>query len=87
MVPTGSEEDINIKSQSLQLLYGSVVVLRVHCTGGVTGEIMSVGPGMALGHELERFIKPFLLGRDVSHREAIWHEMWEAKRLWMARSP
>jgi L-alanine-DL-glutamate epimerase-like enolase superfamily enzyme len=80
----GSEEDVNIKSQSLQLLYGSVVVMRIHCTGGVTGEIMSIGPGMALGYELDRFIKPFLIGKDVSHREAIWHEMWDAKRLWMA---
>lgn len=79
----GTSDDVNIKSQSLQGLYGSVVALRIFCEGGVTGEIMSIGPAPSIGYELENYMKPFLIGRDITHREAIWHELWDAKRLWM----
>jgi len=79
----GAAADVNIKSVSLQRLYGSVVVFRIFCEGGITGEIMSIGPGPSIAYELENYMKPYLLGRDITNREAIWQDLWDAKRLWM----
>lgn len=79
----GASADVNIKNQSLQRAYGSITALRIHCSGGITGEIMTIGPAGAIAYELETYIRPYLIGKDVGMREAIWHELWDLKRLWL----
>lgn len=80
----GVASDVNIKSQSLSRAYGSVLVLRIVCEDGVTGEIMTFGTAPALGREMAKYIRDFLVGRDIRYREALWQEMWANARLWFS---
>lgn len=79
----GTAGDVNIKNQSLQKAYGSVVAMRVHCEGGVSGEIMTIGPAPGIAHELKKWIAPWLVGKDITQRERIWQDLWDYKRLWL----
>jgi L-alanine-DL-glutamate epimerase-like enolase superfamily enzyme len=79
-------EAIKIKgqSQSLKNAFGSVLVLQIHCAGGISGASMTIGNAPALARELARYFRSFLIGRDIRYREAIWQNMWSQARLWLS---
>jgi L-alanine-DL-glutamate epimerase-like enolase superfamily enzyme len=81
----GAAEAVKIKdqSQSLKNAFSSVLLLQIHCEGGVSGEIMTVCTAPALARELAKYLRSFLIGRDIRYREAIWQDMWAQSRLWL----
>ncbi|KAA9153453.1 mandelate racemase [Amycolatopsis acidicola] len=73
-----------IKGQSMQSLHTELVALRITDDEGHTGETLSLGGGLGMGHYLASTVKPFLIGRNPLEREALWQEMWDANRLWFS---
>jgi L-alanine-DL-glutamate epimerase-like enolase superfamily enzyme len=59
-----------------------VVVLRLHTDVGVTGHATALAArsGNVTQAYLHENIAPVVLGREVTDREAIWHELWNIDR-------
>ncbi|MEV6109626.1 enolase C-terminal domain-like protein [Streptomyces sp. NPDC051940] len=55
-------------------------ILRVHTDDGLYGEAHT-RRGAILQDLVERRIREDLLGRDPSHRELLWHRLWELDRI------
>src|SRR5438874_6659571 len=59
-----------------------VVVLRLNTDAGITGHATAVAARSSIVTQayLHETIAPVVLGRHVSEREAIWHELWTIDR-------
>ncbi|MFF4763749.1 hypothetical protein [Streptomyces sp. NPDC001292] len=55
-------------------------ILRIHTDQGLCGEAHT-RRGTILNDLVERRIRQDLLGRDPSHRELLWHRLWELDRI------
>src|SRR5262245_38010514 len=58
------------------------LVLQIHTDEGIYGEVGCIGRARGLGQYLADLVRPFLIGRTLDHREALWREMFEFDRLW-----
>src|SRR5437762_12937279 len=59
-----------------------VLVLRLNTDAGITGHATAIGARSSIVTQafLHETIAPVVLGRRVSEREAIWHELWTIDR-------
>src|SRR5215468_11772158 len=59
-----------------------VVVLRLNTDAGITGHATAIAARSSIVTQayLHETIAPVVLGRRVSEREAIWHELWTIDR-------
>jgi L-alanine-DL-glutamate epimerase-like enolase superfamily enzyme len=59
-----------------------VVVLRLNTDAGITGHATAIAARSSIVTQafLHEVIAPVVLGRRVSEREAIWHELWTVDR-------
>src|SRR4029077_590039 len=59
-----------------------VVVLRLHTDAGIYGHATAIAARSSIVTQayLHETIAPVVLGRRVSEREAIWHELWTIDR-------
>lgn len=74
--------DTMIGSEPIGHLLTECVAIRITTDAGVTGESLSLGGGLGLGHYIAKWLRPFLVGKDLRHLEAIWQGMWSRNRLW-----
>ena len=83
--PAGKASDYAIKNtgDSLIDLLTKYVAIQIQTDEGVTGESFSLGGGVGMAHYLAGTVKPFLIGKNPLHREAIWQGMWHFNRFWL----
>jgi L-alanine-DL-glutamate epimerase-like enolase superfamily enzyme len=83
--PAGKASDYAIKNtgDSLIDLLTKYVAIQIQTDEGVTGESFSLGGGVGMAHYLASTVKPFLIGKNPMHREAIWQGMWHFNRFWL----
>ena len=74
--------DTMIGTEPIGHLLTECVAVRITTAAGVTGESISLGGGLGLGHYIAKWIKPYLIGKDLRFVEAIWQGMWSRNRLW-----
>ncbi|SHH07071.1 L-alanine-DL-glutamate epimerase [Jatrophihabitans endophyticus] len=74
--------DTMIGSEPIGHLLTECVAVRITTAAGVTGESLSLGGGLGLGHYIAKWLRPFLIGKDLRFLEAIWQGMWSRNRLW-----
>ena len=81
----GKPSDYAIKNtgDSLIDLLTKYVAIQIVTDEGVTGESFSLGGGVGMAHYLASTVKPFLIGKNPMHREAIWQGMWHFNRFWL----
>lgn len=81
----GSAADFAIKNTGDTLidLLTKYVAIQIVTDQGVTGETFSLGGGVGMAHHIASTIKPFLIGKNPLHREAIWQGMWHYNRFWL----
>ncbi|MFO1200484.1 MAG: enolase C-terminal domain-like protein [Burkholderiaceae bacterium] len=83
----GTAADFAIKNTGDTLidLLTKYVAIQVITDEGVVGESFSLGGGLGLAHTLASTVKPFLIGKNPLHREAIWQGMWHYNRFWLTQ--
>jgi L-alanine-DL-glutamate epimerase-like enolase superfamily enzyme len=81
----GSAQDFAIKNtgDSLVDLMTKYVAIQVITDEGFIGESFSLGGGQAMAHTIASTIKPYLIGKNPLHREAVWQGMWHFNRFWL----
>lgn len=81
----GTASDFAIKNtgDSLIDLLTKYVAIQIVTDEGITGETFSLGGGLGMAHYIASTIKPYLIGKNPLHREAIWQGMWHYNRFWL----
>ena len=84
--PPGTAEDFAIKNTGDTLidLLTKYVAIKIETDQGVSGETFSLGGGVGLAHYIASTVKPYLIGKNPLHREAIWQGMWHYNRFWLS---
>jgi L-alanine-DL-glutamate epimerase-like enolase superfamily enzyme len=76
------EYAIKNKGDTLIDLFNKFTVIQIVTDQGVTGECFSLGGDRGFAHYVADHIRPFLIGKNPLHREAIWQGMWHYNRFW-----
>lgn len=81
----GTASDFAIKNtgDSLVDLLTKYVAIRIETDEGLSGETFSLGGGVGMAHYIASTVKPYLIGKNPLHREAIWQGMWHYNRFWL----
>ena len=81
----GKPSDYAIKNTGDTLidLLTKYVAIQIVTDEGVTGETFSLGGGIGMAHIIASTIRPYLIGKNPLHREAIWQGMWHYNRFWL----
>ncbi|MBN9062151.1 MAG: hypothetical protein J0H41_06890 [Rhizobiales bacterium] len=84
--PPGAASDFAIKNTGDTLidLLTKYVAVRIETDEGVSGETLSLGGGVGMAYYIESTVKPYLIGKNPLHREAIWQGMWHYNRFWLS---
>lgn len=80
-LPDEAAKKLVVKGQSIAPYMSDFLLVQVVTDEGVTGEVVSGYGGLSLGYSIAERLRPFLIGRDPAHREAIWQDLWELDRL------
>jgi L-alanine-DL-glutamate epimerase-like enolase superfamily enzyme len=76
------EYAIKNKGDTLIDLFNKFSIIQIVTDQGVTGECFSLGGDRGFAHYVADHVRPFLIGKNPLHREAIWQGMWHYNRFW-----
>ncbi len=76
------EYAIRNKGDTLIGLFNKFTMIQIVTDQGVTGECFSLGGDRGFAHYVADHIRPYLIGKNPLHREAIWQGMWHYNRFW-----